>query len=130
MGRAGFMLGCIYQPLDNGEATTFTNQNRLFLSDYTGLMDANWASIPQTGPIRILFQSSTAPYVAGNYYVLDSASYAQIQSGAITITGTYIDVNSLALKHVTLTSFESVQSDTTFEMQWVVHYEGVPSSES
>lgn len=28
----------------------------------------------------------------------------------------YIDANSLATKHVTLESFESVQADTTFEM--------------
>lgn len=40
MGRAGFMLGCVYQPLDNNEATTFTDQDRFFLSDQNTLQDA------------------------------------------------------------------------------------------
>jgi len=51
-------------------------------------------------------------------------------SGQIQITGIYLDIGSLQTKHLTMESFESVQADTTFEMQWVVHYEGVPSSES
>lgn len=37
MGRAGFMLGAIYQPLDNVEATMFTNQDRSYLVDYKNL---------------------------------------------------------------------------------------------
>lgn len=93
-------------------------------------MEANFINVNQKGPVRILFQSNTAPYIAGQYYVVDDISFNQISSNTIQATGFFLDVNSLSLKHVTMQSFESVQPDTTFEMQWVVHYEGVPSSES
>lgn len=79
-------------------------------------MEANFVNVDQKGPVRILFQSGTAPYIAGQYYVIDSVSFNQISSGAIQATGFFLDINSLSLKHVTMQSFESVQADTTFEM--------------
>lgn len=48
----------------------------------------------------------------------------------LQVTKTALDVNSLQQKHMTAASFEGVTAETTFEFQWVVHYEGIPSSES
>jgi len=43
MGRAGFMLGTIYQPLDVTETQNFTSSDRVSISDTTQLPDGSWA---------------------------------------------------------------------------------------
>jgi len=140
MGRAGFLLGSIYQPLDVMETQTFTDSARLSLNDTTQLPDGSWLQAPQQGPVRIVFtvaQQQVIPVAPnrtvdpGAYYLLDEYFYNALVAGnTLNIDGVYIDIGSLQQKHMTILSFEGVQADTTFEFQWVVHYEGIPSSES
>jgi len=93
-------------------------------------LDYQQLSVKQKGPFRIMFMTNSAPFTAGRWYVMDQAAYEGIVAGTIIIAKTGVDVNSLQQKHLVMTCFESVQADTTFELQNVIHYEGIPSSES
>lgn len=84
MGRAGFLLGTIYQPIDVMETQTFENAGRMSLSDTTRLPDGSWTQSMQQGPVRLLFQvpaqqvvpdpnndEVTRTYEPGQWYLFD-----------------------------------------------------------
>lgn len=70
--------------------------------------------------------------MANEYYLMTEEIYNAIVAAPANWIDISVFLDSLTLvqPHVAIYSFEGMQPETTFEFQWVVHYEGVPSSES
>jgi len=83
-------------------------------------------SVKERGPVRLLYKLAANP----NWLVLDDAAWTKVLDGTLHSIAWAIDVNTFMRKHLTMFSMEAMQSDTTFEFQYICHYEGIPSSES
>lgn len=89
----------------------------------------NYQEIAQQGPIRIIVTVSGV--VAGApAWLIPGANvvWSSVVSPFINaINAVYIDVNSLKRRHLTLSYYNNIAANTTFEYQVVQHYEGIPT---
>jgi len=104
MGRAGFTLGCIYQPLDVAETQTFTESTRAYLSQSSPLFDQAWLSVKERGPVRLLYKTAATV----NWLVLDDIAWGKALNGTLNSIAWGIDVNTFMRKHLTMFSMEAM----------------------
>lgn len=95
MGRAGFMLGTIYQPVDLAECQDFVDTDRTYLNTRAKLPNAAFLSIDMTTPVGMVIQlGANVPAnfpgagVANEYYLMTE----EIYNAVVAAPANWVDI--------------------------------------